>query len=373
MFHPRYAIAEIDLGALESNIAQIKTVLKASTKIMPIIKANAYGHGAVAVARKLQQIGIDILGVACVYEVIELRKAGITANIVNVDPTMLDDIDAVFEYNYRPTIFSLDIAQKISQKAVALNKIANIHIKVDTGMARVGVDYKNAAQLISQIAKLPNIKIEGLFTHFANADILDSNFTAIQLERFNNLLAQLKNLGIEIPLIHAANSAGILFWPNSHFNMVRLGLSMFGYSVEDENLPVKIKPILTLKAYISQIKKVPLNTPISYGGKFITKKESVIATLPIGYGDGYRRGLGGIQEVLIAGKRAKIIGIICMDQMMVDVTNLDNVRLGDEAILIGKQGDEEITAHEIAKNLNTISYEILSGLAPRVTRLYKTI
>jgi len=372
MLLPRQAIAEIDLSAMAFNLSQIKSLLKLQTKIMPIIKANAYGHGAVAVARKLEEIGIEIFGVSCLYEVIELRNAKIKAQIVNVDPTMIGDVAAVFEYNYQPTVFSLDIAEKLSQMAVKLKKIARIHIKIDTGMNRIGIDSEHAIELILAITKLPNIQIEGLFTHFANADNINSDFTKIQLEKFEKILRELENLQIKIPLIHAANSAGILFWPNSHFNMVRLGISLYGYSPSDDitKLPIKLKPVLSLKAYISHIKKVPAGKSISYGEKFITKKESTIITLPIGYGDGLRRSLQNCGEVLVAGKRAPIVGVICMDQIMVDASEINGLKVGDEAVLIGKQGDDQILGLEIAKRYDTIIYEVLATLASRVTRVY---
>lgn len=370
MFHPRHTIAEIDLRALEFNLSQIRSLLAAQVKIMPIIKANAYGHGAVVVARKLEELGVEIFGVSCVYEAMELRNAQIKSQIVNVDPTMIDDIAAIFEYDYQPTIFSLEIAQKISEIAKQKNKIVKIHIKVDTGMNRAGVAFTAAVELICAIKNLENIEIHGLFTHFANADDCASDYTALQLARFNAILAELKNLKIAIPLIHAANSAGILFWQESHFNLARLGLVMFGY-LPNKNSSLKLKPILSLKTYISCLKKVGANQPISYGGKFVTKKESLIATLPIGYADGFRRSPQNWGEVLIKGKRAPIVGAVCMDQTMIDVSEIDNLQVGDEVVLIGAQGQDAIWADEIAQKCGTISYEILSALAPRVTRVYK--
>ncbi len=372
MFNPRHTIAEINLGALASNLSQIKSLLNPQTKIMPIIKANAYGHGAVAVARKLEEIGVEMLGVACLYEVIELRNAGVKCQIVNVDPTMIGDVAAVFEYDYQPTVFSLDIAAQLSQMAVKLKKIARIHIKVDTGMNRVGVDSGHGVELILAIKKLPNIEIEGLFTHFANADNPNSDFTKIQLEKFEKILRELENMQIKIPLIHAANSAGILFWPSSHFNLVRLGVSLYGYSPNDDGakLPIELKPVLSLKTYISHIKKVAAGESISYGRKFITQKESTIITLPIGYGDGLRRSPQNWGEVILAGKKAPIVGVVCMDQTMVDASEINDLQVGDEVVLIGRQGGEQISGLEIAKRCGTIVYEVLTGLMPRVTRVY---
>ncbi len=369
--YTRKTIAEISLGALASNFSAIKSLLKPQTKFLASIKANAYGHGVVPLAQELVRLGVDAFGVSCVYEVIELRKAGIKLPILNMGPTFADEASAVGEYDYIPTVFSLDIAQKIS---AAANKKIKIHIKVDSGMNRIGAACEDVLQLVRDIQKLPNIEIDGLFTHFADADTPSSGVTEIQLQKFNNLLQELREAQIKIPLIHAANSAGALFWPESHFDMVRVGKSLYGYSPsDDENLklPVKLEPVMSIKSYISHVKKVPADTPISYGWTFRSKKESTIITLPIGYADGFRRAPQNFGEVLIGGEKCFVVGRVCMDQSMVDASPVQAPQVGDEVVIIGRQGDEKITARDVAKQIGTSAYEVLSGVAPRVVRVYK--
>ena len=373
MFCPRKTVAEINLLALAHNFRAIKSLLAPQTKFLASIKANAYGHGAVRLAQELEHLGADMLGVACVYEAIELRKAGIKLPILNMAPTFADEAAAVIEYNFIATVFSFEIAKKISDAAVRQGKNAKIHIKVDTGMSRAGVVASDVVKLISDIKILPNLEIEGLFTHFADADAPSSDATEIQLQIFNKVLQDLKDAQIKIPLIHAANSAGSLLWPQSHFDMVRVGMALYGHSPsDDENLklPVKLEPIMTLKTYISHIKIVPKNTAISYGGIFRTKKESVIATLASGYADGIRRAPQNWGEVLCCGKRVPIVGRICMDQMMIGVSEIVDAKIGDEVVLIGRQGDERISAWDVAKRAATSVYEVLPAIATRVTRTF---
>lgn len=373
MFFPRKTVAEISLQNLAFNIVQIKSLLQAKTKIMPIVKANAYGHGAVPIAQELERLGIEMVGVSCIYEVAELRSAGIKMSILNMGATFEDDFDAIFEYDYIPTIFSLDIAQKLSQKAVEIGRNIDVHIKVETGMGRIGVDFEVAAKFVSEVKKLPNINIQGLFTHFADADNLQSDFTEIQLQKFKKVLQELEVLQIKIPLIHAANSAGILFWPESHFNIVRLGKSLYGYSPSDNEslkLPVRLEPIMSLKSYIINVKEVSADVPISYGGTFRTKKKSTIITLPIGYADGFRRAPKNFGEVLAGGKKVPIVGRVCMDQSMADASDVEGLQVGDEVVIIGKQGDQEITAKHVAKQIETSAYEVLTSISARVTRVY---
>ena len=223
-----------------------------------------------------------------------------------------------------------------------------------------------------EVQKLPNINIQGLFTHFSDAEELESGFTEIQLKKFKNVLKDLQKLQIKIPIIHAAKSAGILFWPEAHFDMVRLGISAYGYSPADAGvkLPIKLQPIMSLKTYISHVKKVPINTPISYGRTFHTQKESSIATLPIGYADGFRRAPKNWGEVLVGGKKVPIVGRVCMDQSMVDTSAVDGARVGDEVVIIGKQGEEEISGQYAARCLGTSVYEVLTSVSARVTRVY---
>ncbi len=371
MHYPRKTVAKINLQALAHNFRAIKSLLAPQTKFLASIKANAYGHGAVRLAQELEHLGADMFGVACLYEVIELRKAGIKLPILNMAPTFADEASAVLEYDYEATVFSFDIAKKISDAAVAFGKNAKIHIKVETGMGRVGMAPEDVVKLVQEIKKLPNIVVEGLFTHFANADVLSSDATLLQLKIFNKVLNDLAKAQVKIPLIHASNSAGAMLWPQSHFDMVRVGMSLYGYAPDcDLQLPIELKPIMTLTARVSHVKIVAANTGISYGHKFHTLHESKIATLATGYGDGLRRTPQNWGEVLCSGKRAPIVGQVCMDQMMIDVSKVENVNVGDEVVLIGQQGDEEINIWNVAKRAETSAYEVATSISARVTRVY---
>lgn len=370
--YPRKTIAEINLQALAHNFYAIKSLLKPQTKFLASIKANAYGHGAVRLAQELERLGADMFGVSCLYEVIELRQAGIKLPILNMAPTFIDEALAVLQYDYAATVFSFDVAKAISDAAISCGKNAKIHIKVETGMCRVGADYKDVVDLVQKIQKLPNIIIEGIFTHFANADVPSSDTTLKQLQIFNQVLQDLEKAQIKISLRHAANSAATLLWQQSHFDMVRVGMSLYGYAPDYQlPLPVELRPIMSLKTYISHIKIVPANQGVSYGHTFFTKRESKIATLAIGYGDGLRRTPKNWEEVLCAKKRAPIIGRVCMDQTMIDITDIDDVKIGDEVVLIGAQGDEKITIWDVAKRADTSAYEVATSIAARVSRVYQ--
>lgn len=371
MYNTRLVTAQIDLDALAFNLRAIRSFIKPQTKILGVVKANAYGHGAVEIAKELEIQKADMLGVACIYEVAQLRAAKIKLPILNFGALLVQDVEAVFEYDFIPTIFSLEIAKSISELAVKKNKIVDIHVKINTGLNRVGVEMVEAAKLITDIKKLPNINIAGLYTHFACAEYLDSDATKIQLKNFNKIIAELKNLQIEIPLIHAANSGATLFWPETHFNMVRVGILLYGCNPDPKlKLPIAIKPVMTLKTNIAHIKTVPENTPISYGWTYLTTQTSQIATLSVGYGDGFRRTPKNWGSVLVKGKKVPVVGIVCMDQSMVDTTAISGLKVGDEAVLIGAQGEGEINVWDVAKQLETSAYEIFCGVTARVNRVY---
>lgn len=367
MYNSRLVKAEIDLAALAFNVSAIKSLLAPRVKFMAVVKANAYGHGAVAIAKELEKIQVDMLGVACIHEVKELRDAKIKLPILNFGVLFPEDIESIFEFDFIPTVFSLEIAKLISDTAIKKNKIVDIHVKLDTGMNRVGVAFHDTIKLIKDIKNLPNINIAGLYTHFAAAEDLEHSATKIQLKNFHFVLDQLKSENIFISTIHAANSAATMLWPETHFNMVRIGISLYGCKpAPDNKLPIKLKPLLTLKTYISHLKKVPKNTGISYGWTYFTKNEAVIATLPIGYADGFRRTPNNFGHVLVNEKKAEVLGIVCMDQSMIDVTEIANVKVGDEVIIIGK----ELDFWKIAKTVKTSAYEILCAISARVNRVY---
>ena len=360
--------AELDLNNLAYNFFQIKKLLSPKTKIMACVKADAYGHGLVEVSRKLVTYQVDYLGVASIDEGIKLREAKIKSPILVLGTVLKKDILPLISYNLTQTVFSEELVFALNNLGREKNKIINIHIKVDTGMGRQGVLFNEAEAFIKKIYPLKYIRIEGIFTHFPCADT-NKNFTNYQIKRFRDLVLNLKNKGINIPLVHAANSIGIVDYPQSHFNMVRPGLILYGLYPK-ENLKINLKPVLSLKTKVVYVKKVPPRWGISYGHTYITKNPTNIVILPVGYGDGYPRNLSNLASVLIQGRRFKISGTICMDQMMVDVGNL-SVKIGQEVVLIGSQGKNKVTAEELARLSGTIPYEIVCGLGSRIWRVYK--
>lgn len=359
--------AEVNLGNIGHNFNQIKKMLAPGIKVMVTVKADAYGHGIIPVSNKLVSCGADYLGVASIDEGVKLREAGIKLPILVLGMILKDNIGPLLHYNLTPTVCSLELASALNNRARSLGKRINVHIKIDTGMGRLGILHNDALELIKKVHKLNYIHIEGLFTHFAVAD-MDRDFTLYQIDLFKRLLAKLNKEGIRIPLVHAANSMGVIGYKESHFNMVRPGLVIYGLYPK-KNLKIDLKPVLSLKTSVIYIKKMPRGHGISYGHDYVTKKDTRIVTLPIGYGDGYPRNLSNRAPVLIKGKHFKISGRICMDQIMVDVGKRA-VRVGDEVVLIGRQGRNKVTAEELAHLCGTIPYEIVCGLGSRIPRKY---
>lgn len=359
------SLAEIDLNALSHNYGEVRK--KTGNKsVLAVVKADAYGHGSVEVSKHLLKSGASMLGVAFTEEAIELREAGINSPIlVFFDP---HNIDSFFKYNLTPAIFDFKNAKAISDKAYKHNRKIAVHIKVDTGMGRVGLRIVDALPKILKIAELENLQIEGIMSHLSDSDLTDKDFTAVQLKNFLELIESLKRKNIHFKFFHIANSTAVLQFPDTHLNMVRPGIMLYGYSpAERDNL----KPVLSLKSKIIFIKSVPAGTPISYGRTFITKRKSTIATIPVGYADGYNRKLSNNGEVLIKGKRAPVVGRVCMDTIMVDVTEVPHVKENTDVMLIGSQGKEKITAQDIADKIGSIPYEVLTTIGHRVKRIYK--
>jgi alanine racemase len=359
--------AEINLNNLAYNFRQLKRIVAPEVKIMVTVKADAYGHGLIPVTKRLIACGVDYLGVASIDEGINLRREKIKLPVLVLGMVLKHDIAPLFEYNLTPTVCTEDLALALNEAAKKKGKIIKIHIKVDTGMGRLGVMPQDAQTLIRRIHKLKFVNIEGIFTHLAVADT-NKEFTFHQISLFNNLISKLNNQGIYIPLIHSANSMGLVGYKECHFNMVRPGLVIYGLNPK-AGLNLKLKPVLSLKTQIVYLKRVPKHYGISYGHIYVTKKDTTIVTLPIGYADGYPRNLSNIAPVLIKGRRFKISGRVCMDQIMVDVGNFP-VKIGDEVTLIGAQGKQRIAVEELAQLANTIPYEIVCGLGSRVPRLY---
>ena len=363
--------AEINLSNLEYNFRQMRGMVRPQTKVMVTVKADAYGHGLIPVSQRLVACGVDYLGVASIDEGLRLRSARIRVPILILGMILDGDIEPLFRYNLTPTVCTRELAAVLSRKAVALKKPLKVHIKVDTGMGRLGVLHDDALTLIKKIYALPGIAIEGLFTHLAFAD-LNESFTLHQIDLFNKLLVQLEQNKIMIPLVHSANSMGVLRFKRSHFTMVRPGLVVYGLRPAlDTSFPLRLKPVLSLKTRIVYYKRMPQGSGISYGHAYVTKDNTTIAILPIGYGDGYPRILSNKASVLIQGRRFPISGRICMDQIMVDVGNT-SVRRGEEVVLIGSQGKETVSAEELAHLSDTIPYEIVCGLGSRIPRVYIT-
>ena len=361
--------AEINLKNLDHNFRLVRKIIGPKVKILVPVKADAYGHGIVVVSQRLEALDVDYLGVASIDEGILLRKSGITKPILILNTALTGGIKPILDYKLTQTICTKELAKRLNQEAKKRGIVACIHVKIDTGMHRIGVAHQEACRFIKDMADLSNLKIEGIFTHFPCADNKPS-FTRRQIKIFNQLIQKLEDSGIDIPLRHAANSLGVIDYPESYFNMVRPGLMLYGLYPK-EGLKVKLRPLLALKTKIAYLKAVAKGSGISYGHTYITPKKMRIGTLPIGYGDGYPRSLSNNAHCLISGKAAKVIGRICMDQLMLDVSGIKNVKIGQEVVLIGSQKKKSVSVESLAKLAGTIPYEIACNLGGRITRIYK--
>jgi alanine racemase len=371
----RAAWAELNISNLDYNIKQIKKKVGPNRKITGIIKADAYGHGAVKTATVLRANGIDSFGVATISEAIRLRKAGfLLEEIVILTPTPNPYVDAIVEHRLTPVVCSYDNAEAISKAAKKEGIIIKGYIAVDTGMGRIGYipEDLSAVDDVKMISNLPNFKIRGLFSHFATADSADKNYSTLQEQRFAVFHKRLISAGIEIPCRSLANSAGVMEITSSHLDVVRPGIVLYGCYPSDEvdKRQLDLKPVMSIKANITQLKRVPAGTSISYGRRFTTTQDSVIATIPMGYADGLPRPYSAKGKVLVNGVPAPIAGTICMDQFMVDVTHVPYARLGDEVTIMGKDGIYEILADDIARATGTINYEVVCGFGQRLPKVY---
>jgi alanine racemase len=366
----RAAVAEIDLAALRHNVAAIKQRVSPA-KVMAVVKADAYGHGAVAVANAAIQAGAQYLGVALVEEGIELRQAGILAPTLVFGGVMPDQITQFLEFDLEMTVYTLEIAEQISRHCQALGQSARIHVKVDTGMNRVGVQWESARDVIQKIQKLPRLKLVGLSTHFATSDEKDKAYANLQLSRFRQVVAQLSEMGIKIPLKHAANSGAILDMPEAYFDMVRPGMLLYGwYPSRETSESIAIRPVMCFKTRVLHVKEIAMNETVSYGRKFKAGEPTRIATLPVGYADGYNRLLSNRGQVLIRGEKFPVAGRVCMDLIHANIGQNQKIGPGDEVVLFGKQGDAEVSVYEICELLNTIPYEVCCWVSKRVPRIY---
>jgi len=367
----RPTIAVIDMDALDHNFREVVRCAEGQ-RVLAVVKARAYGHGAVEVSKRLLMLGADMLGVALVEEGRELRDAGIDAPILVMGATFPEQAEAMVSLKLTPAVFGLAVAQALSEAAHEHRTTINIHVKIDTGMGRIGITPEDAPDFIAALQKLGSLSVQGLMTHFADADLRDKQFASRQMDRFEALLSALEAKKIDVPMRHAANSAAVLDFHRAFFTMVRPGLMLYGYNpLEEGTIGADLRQVMSLVTRIAFLKKVPPGVPISYGRTFTTKRESIIATLPIGYADGYCRGLSNKGVALVRGIRVPVVGRVCMDMCMVDVTDVPDVREGDDVVLIGSQGSERITADDIAAMTGTISYEVLCGISNRVPRIYQ--
>ncbi len=361
--------AEVDVTAIKHNVLEIKRLLRPTVKFCAVVKADGYGHGAVAAAKATLAAGADYLAVAILNEALELRTAGITGPILILGFTPSNQAALVVEHDITQTVYSLKIAQALSAAAAAAGKIAKVHVKIDTGMGRLGIRPGDAALFTSAVKALPGIEIEGIFSHFATADSSDKTYPREQMVQFRYALAAIETQGLHIPIRHMANSTATLEMPEAHLDMVRPGIILYGLwpSVEVTH-PINVRPAMALKCKVAHVKEVSAGTGISYGRTYITPQPGKIATLPIGYADGWSRLLSGKTDILIRGQRAPLVGSICMDQCMADVSDIPGVETGDTAVLFA---NTILTADEVAAKLGTINYEVVSTVGRRVPRLYR--
>ena len=364
--------AEIDLEAIRKNVRSFVRHVGSTVQVMAVVKANAYGHGAVPVARAALEAGATRLAVHRLTEGIELRQAGIEAPVLVMGYTPPTGADAFVQWNLTPSTITPEFAQALSASAAAQGKTMPVHVKVDTGMSRYGLLPAEVVPFLQAARALPGIRVEGLFTHFATADASDQTWVRQQIAEFDQVIAAIRNTGMDIPIIHAANSATTMKLPEAHYNAVRPGIAMYGMHPSSEWEPVfELYPALTLKSTVSRVRKLPVGAGVSYGRTFVTNRPTTAALVPVGYGDGYHRILSNKGIVLVHGKRAPIIGRVCMDQFVIDVTGIPGVQQNDEVVLVGRQGAERVSAEEVGRLAGSINYEVTTGLLPRVVRKYR--
>ncbi|MCF8029877.1 MAG: alanine racemase [Desulfohalobiaceae bacterium] len=376
--------AEVYPEAIADNCRLARRTVPENTRVMAVVKADGYGHGAVQTARAALKSGADCLAVARLEEAVTLRRAGIRADILIFGAPAPEQVDQLLEQDLIQTVFDLETSTALSRRARSLGGRLRAHLKVDTGMGRLGVvtvregvtetePHGEALDQAEAIACLPGLGLEGIYTHFARADEPDRDFTRLQLARFHSVVDGLRERGIEIPLRHAANSAALLAMPETHLDLVRPGLMLYGLTPLVDKSPAELglSPALSLKARIAQVKRVGPDFPVSYGSKYATDGETWMGTLPVGYADGYRRCLSPGVEVLFRGRRARVAGQVCMDQTVVDLGEAEAPQTGEEVVLLGEDGNDRVSAEELAWICRTISYEIVTALTSRVPRVYR--
>lgn len=367
--------AEINLDAIAYNMEQMKKRIGGHARLIAVVKADGYGHGAVPVAEMFEQCSwVWGYAVACLEEAAELREHGIRKPILVLGCVFPDQFEEMIRYDVRPAVYMESMAELISQEAVRQGKDAFIHIKIDTGMGRIGFPAtEESADAVERISRLPGIRIEGMFTHFAKADERDKTYTFLQHDRFVKMKELIEKRQIHVQYFDCDNSAGIIDFPDMKHDLARAGIAMYGMYPSDEvdRSAVDLRPALSLVSHVSFVKDVEAGTPISYGGTFVSDRPMRVATIPVGYGDGYPRSLSNKGYVLIHGKRAKILGRVCMDQFMADVTDIPETAFMDRVVLVGRDGDEEITVDDLAALSGRFNYEFVCCLGKRIPRIYK--
>ena len=366
----RPTVAVIDLKAIRSNVQSVVQKVKPA-RVMAVVKANAYGHGMPEVAKTALDAGADYLAVALVEEGIGLREAGI------LEPTLIfggffpDQAKLFVQYDLDATLYSVRNGEALAKAARLLGRRARVHVKIDTGMGRVGVPWEKAADFVAEVAAMDALELVGVYTHFATSDEQDKTFANLQLERFRWVLKQIESRGISIPIKHAANSGAILDMPEAYFDMVRPGIMLYGYYPSFETTEsVPLQPAMAFRSKVLFVKEVEKGTSVSYGRKFVAPRKTTIATIPVGYADGYNRLLTNQGEVLIAGKKYPVVGRVCMDQILVDLGPGSQVREGDDVLLFGKTPAGEVSVYDICRKLGTIPYEVTCWVSGRVPRIY---
>jgi alanine racemase len=368
----RPTVALIDRTALKHNYTKLRERTSHNTKLMAVVKANAYGHGDVEVTRTLEGLGCEYFGVAICEEGVKLRKSGIKKPIVVLGGVYPSQIKEAFEFDLTPVVFDMDTALLLNKLAKKLGTKKKVHIKVDTGMGRLGLLPRRIVSFFQEFRSFEGLEVEGVLSHFAETEVEDKRYSHKQLEHFLKAIGIIQGLGYTPSCIHMANSAAVVDFVESHFNLIRPGLMLYGsYPAKRFKKMIDLKQAMQVKTQILYLNQVPPGFPISYRRTFVTKRESVIATIPIGYGDGLPWRLSANEgEVLVKGRRVPIVGLVCMDLTMIDVTGIKDVSVGDEVVVIGTQGDEVITVEEIAEKAGTVPYEIFCNISPRVPRLF---
>lgn len=359
---------EVDTSAIENNVHLIKSITQ--TRVMAVVKSNAYGHGTLPVAEAALRGGAEYLGVARIEEALQLREAGVTQPILVMGYTPANQVNSGIIHNTSLTVWKREQISSASIVAQNQGLTCKLHLKIDTGMSRLGAQPEEALDLAAEIYRQPGIELEGVFTHYARADEQDQEPTVKQERLFKEVVENLDSAGLRPPLVHAANSAAVLSRQDSYFDLVRPGIAIYGLHPSPEHrLPDRFRPALEWKSVLSQVKQVPAGRGVSYGHDYITRSTELIGTVPVGYADGYRRTSGN--RVLVGGRIVPVIGRVCMDQISVQLDSVPDAREGDEVVLIGDQGEERISAEDLAHFWGTINYEVVCGLGSRVPRRYK--